>query len=271
MTANHISEALLSQRLLREARWRGKDKYPSTSQYFRELEGLLGFIQAHGRLDSYWPRLVSERPQQRDDALQEIRVARFLTTNGFPVLQWEPPGNGNLTGEFTVQALPSAPTFVEVKCPGWEGELNDEERAAGRKDQGKYGKLEGRAVGPSLKIRESILKAYPKFLPNQPSLLVIADDFFVPLASWGDLPADGALFLPRATLGGEPGSFTTARFENLGGLAFFKQEVEVDLLRDLSDKPLRYEFALYLNPMARPETSLPRTLVDAFQRSLAAH
>jgi len=76
------SEALLSHRLLQEARWIGADEYPSSPQYLTELEGLLGFVQAHGRLGSFWPRLASQRPQERDDALQEIRIARFLSSNG---------------------------------------------------------------------------------------------------------------------------------------------------------------------------------------------
>lgn len=137
MTANYNSEALLSRRLLREARWVGQDGYPTSSQYSAELEGLLGFLQGHNRLDSFWPRLTAPRPQERDDALQQIRVARFLTSHGFPIVQWEPPGNGNFIGEFSVQALPSQPLFVELKSPGWEGQLSQERRDAGRARQEK--------------------------------------------------------------------------------------------------------------------------------------
>jgi hypothetical protein len=273
MAVRYNSEALLSTRLLREARWVGRvehDAYPSSQQYLVELEGLLGFVQAHNRLNSFWPRLTGEHRQQRDDALQEIRVGRFLTANGFSIVQWDPPGNGNSVGEFSVQAASSMPIFVEIKSPGWEGELTDEERAAGRAQEEKYQHLQGGAVGPAQKIRMSVRKAYPKFLPSQPNLLVIADDLFVPLASWGDLPAEQALFLESTILEGEPGYFTTPRFENLGGVALFKHEVQVDLLPELTDKPLRYDFLLYPNPMARPEAALPSRFVETFLRTKAA-
>jgi hypothetical protein len=260
MTASYISEAFLSERLLHEARWAGKDAYPAHLEYSIELEGLLGFIQGHNQLSSFWPRLSSPRTQERDDALQEIRVARFLTAHGFPVSRWEPPGNGNLIGEFSVQALPAPEIFVEIKSPGWEGELTQEQRDAGRAKQEKYQNLEGGAVGPAQKIRMSMPKAYPKFLSTQPNLLVIADDLFVPLATWGDLPAEQALFLKSTILEGEAGYFTARNFENLGGVALFKVELPVG-------KGLQYEFLLYPNPIARTETALPAKFLETFPRS----
>jgi hypothetical protein len=263
MAAKYYTEALLGERLLREAGWKGQDAYPSDAVWYAELEGLLAFVQAHNRLASFWPRLTTERTQERDDALQEIRIARFLTSNGFPIAQWEPLGNGNFIGEFSVQALPAAPVFVEIKSPGWDGELTPEERASGRAKQDKYLDLEGRAVGPAQKIRMSVRKAYPKFLPSQPNLLVIADDLFVPLVNWGHVPVQQALFHTSTILEGEQGYFVTPRFENLGGVALFKVE--------LSGKGLHYDFALYQNPLARPETSLPKTFVDTFQQTRTAH
>jgi hypothetical protein len=264
MTANYNSEALLSERLLREARWVGKDSYPTSPQYSAELEGLLGFLQAHNRIDSFWPRLTAPRPQERDDALQEIRVARFLTSNGFPVVQWEPPGYGNLIGEFSVQALPSPPVFVELKSPGWEGQLSQERRDAGRAKQEKYQSLEGGADDPWRAIRRTVQKAYPKFLPSQPNLLVIADDRFVPLATWGDLPVQQALFQTGTILEDEAGYFTTRNFQNFGGVALFKAEIQMELIPETAEKPLRYEFLLYPNPMARAETTLPIMFIRTF-------
>lgn len=271
MMANYISEALMSQRLLREARWVGQDGYPTSPQYSVELEGLLGFLQAHNRLDSFWPRLSGPRRQQRDEVLQEIRVARFLTSNGFPVVQWEPPGNGNLIGEFSVQALPSPPVFVEIKSPGWEGQLSQEQRDAGRAKEEKYQNLEGGADDPWRAIRASVRKAYPKFSPGRPNLLVIADDRFMPLVTWGDLPAQQALLLSSTALDDEAGYFTTRNFDNLGGVALFKEEIQVDLLPEFSEKPLRYEFLLYPNPMARAETTLPSRFIETFLKAKAAH
>jgi hypothetical protein len=257
MAANYKTDAVPSERLLREAGWKGQDAYPSDTMWYAELEGLLAFVQAHNRLASFWPRLTSTRTQERDDALQEIRVARFLTSNGFPIAQWEPLGNRNFIGEFSVQAPRSAPVCVEIKSPGWDGELTPAERDSGRAKQEKYLDLEGRAVGPAQKIRMSVRKAYPKFHPSQPNLLVIADDLFVALTDWGALPVQQALFHTSTVLEGEQGYFVTPRFENLGGVAVFKAE--------MSGKGLHYEFVLYPNPLVRRETSLPKAFVDAFQ------
>ena len=254
----------MSNRLLREALWVGKDKYPTCQQYYIELEGLLGFIQAHNRLNSFWPRLAGELPQKRHDALQEIRVGRFLAENGFPIAQWEPRGNGNFIGEYSVQALPSAPVFVEVKSPGWEAQLSQEQRDAGRAEQKKYQNVEGGADDSWRAIRASVQKAYPKFSPSQSNLLVIADDRFMPLATGGNLPAHQALFLPSTALDDEAGYFTTPAFENLGGVALFKQEIQVVLFPEFSEKPLRYEFLLYPNPKARAETALPKKFIETF-------
>jgi hypothetical protein len=263
MTAKYNTEALSSKRLLREARWAGKDAYPAHLEYSIELEGLLGFIQGHNQLALFWPRLTSPRTHERDETLQEIRVGRFLTMHGFPIAKWEPPGKDNLIGEFSVQSLPGPDVFVEIKSPGWEGELTQEQRDAGRAKQEKYQYLEGGAVGPAQKLRMSVRKAYPKFLPTQPNLLVIADDLFVPLATWGDLPAEQALFLKSTILEGEAGYFTSMRFENLGGVALFKAELPLG-------EALRYEFLLYPNPMARTQTALPKGFVETFTRGETA-
>ncbi len=248
--------------MLREARWVGKDTYPAHAEYYIELEELLGFIQGHNRLNSFWPRLTSPRPQERDDALQEMRVARFLTAKRFPVVQREPPGNGNFIGEFSVQAVPN-PVFVEIKSSGWEGQLSQEQRDAGRAKQEKYQGIEGGADDPWRAIRKSVTKAYPKFPPKQPSLLVIADDRFMPLATSGRLGAEQALYLTSTALDGEPGYFSTGQVENLGGVALFKAELPVG-------KGLEYTFLLYPNPMARTQTTLPAAFVEAFRNAKAA-
>ena len=57
----------------------------------------------------------------------------------------------------------------------------------------------------------------------------------------------------------------------MGGVALFKQEIAVDLFPEFSEKPLRYEFLLYPNPMARAETALPRKFIEGFLKAKAAH
>jgi hypothetical protein len=253
----------LSDRLLREARWVGRDRYATRPEHLAELEKLLEFLQSQNRLDSFLPRLTSPRTAQRDEALEEIRVARFMTVRDFPVVEWEPPGAGNSFGEFSVEAGASQPMFVEVKSPGWENQLSQEQRLAGRTQHEKYQDLIGGPDDPWRPIRLSINKAYPKFLPNRANLLVIADDRFVSLPSWGTLPADQALFIKSTALDGEVGYFTTSRFENLGGVALFQAEFEV--LRGL-----QYTFLLFPNPMALEASALPIHFIKAFLKTETA-
>lgn len=246
----------LSERLLREARW--KDQYPAYDEWAVELEELLQFLLAQNRLTEFWPRLTAPRAQERDDALQEIRIARFLDTNGYPVVLWEPVGHGNYIGEFSVGRF-NPPVFVEIKSPGWEAQLSPEEREAGRAKQPKYQEqeLRGGADGPWQPMRQSIRKAYPKFRSDQPNLLVIADDRFVSITEWGNLAAEQALFIRNTALG-EVGYFTTNRFENLGGIALFSA-------LNYGTGP-QYKFMLYSNPMATAETALPTAFVKSFSR-----
>jgi hypothetical protein len=48
-------------------------------------------------------------------------------------------------GEYLIDTPEGQHVFVEVKSPGWEGELSDEERTAGRAKQPKYQQEEGGA------------------------------------------------------------------------------------------------------------------------------
>ncbi len=112
-------------------------------------------------------------------------------------------------------------------------------------------------------IRNSIKKSYPKFRSTQPNLLVVADDRFMPLATWGQLPAEQALFITNTALDGEVGYFTTKQFENLGGIALFKAELPVG-------KRLEYTFLLYPNPVSRAETALPSTFIEQFVNARSA-
>jgi hypothetical protein len=253
MTPTHITDGPLSQRLLRESRCLGQDGYPVSQQYGVELEELLRFVDDQGGLDRFWPRLTSPRIRQFHKTLQEMRVAYFLHCKGFPVTDWEPPAPGNCFGEFSVQVDRGPRVFVEVKSPGWEGEVRQDHRVAGRTLQEKYQGIQGGADASWRLLRGAIQRAYEdKFGPNQPSLFVIADDFFVPLTKSA---ATKALFDGTTFWDGETGYFTTSKFENLGGIALFH-------VPEYPGKPLRYEFLLCPNPLARYECALPRGFVE---------
>jgi hypothetical protein len=160
-----------------------------------ECESLLSFLRDNGALERFWPRLRAKQ-QQRDEALNEIRVAYFLHSVGYPVVDWEPEDAGGHLLEFAV-ANPTAQQkiFVEVKSPGWEAELTDAERAAGRASQPKYRAdiIEGGLPGPVQVVRRAVKKAHPKFSGNQPSIVVLSDDCRVNLGEWGWGPLQMAL------------------------------------------------------------------------------
>jgi hypothetical protein len=71
-------------------RW--TDEYPSSKKWSDELERLLAFADSQGQLQKFLPRLHTPRPNQRDEALSELRIAFFLHRNGFPIVVWEPSG-----------------------------------------------------------------------------------------------------------------------------------------------------------------------------------
>ena len=94
---------------------------------------------------------------------------------------------------------------------------------------------------------------YPKFAPTQPNLLVIADDLHVNLQDSLD-HVEIALYADHTGYG-EKGYFTSARFENIGGLAVFRGACF------FGNPGVLYEFTLFENPFALPATKLPDSLL----------
>src|SRR5260370_39786610 len=108
---------------------------------------------------------------------------------GFRVVQWEPAGYGATKGEYRVSLPDSPDVFIEVKQPGWQGELmprrNAERKAQSdeakkrlqtRKNQDKYINGEGGAVGPQIDAMDVIRRnALPK-LTDRCRNLVMMDE-----------------------------------------------------------------------------------------------
>ena len=59
--------------------------------------------------------------------------------------------------------------MVEVKSPGWESELSEQERNEGRTKQDKYAEIEARVAGPLEVVRAAVTKALRKFSGSAPS------------------------------------------------------------------------------------------------------
>lgn len=180
-------------------------------------------------------------------------MAYLLHHSKFPIVQWEPPGLGGKVGEYLIASSEGQRVFVEVKSPGWEGELSDSARSAGRAKQPKYQRGEGGSFGNWEPLQKCLAshRTYPKFAPTQPNLLVIADDLRVPLQDSLE-HVEIALYADHKGYG-EIGYFTSATFENLGGVGIFRAL--------LVGHRIVYKFKLFDNPFALPSVKLPDSLV----------
>jgi hypothetical protein len=238
----------VARKLIDPCEW--KDGYPGPSAYVRELDALLHFANQNGYLWRFVPTLEA-RDRQRDKFLNELRLAYFFRSLGFVITEWEPPGAHGKKGEFNL-AVPGEPSvFVEVKSRGWESELSEPQLKAGLAKLPKYEVWRGGAIGNWKAVHECISsgKTYPKFLPTQPNLLIIADDLQVSLHD--TLSQVKAALFGEKSFYEEDGYFTTNRFENIGGLGVFNYHSKAQ------SRGVEYDFIVYLNPNALPATQLP--------------
>jgi hypothetical protein len=232
------------------AGWAGKDGFPAWQFFADEIERVLSFAAARGMFEMYLPELTGRTPSQRDSALAELRVAYFLDRNGFTISEWRPVGLAPKEGEFLARCPSGAEVFVEVKSPGWESELTQEQRLSGRLAEPKYINGEARYADNSPAITFAVEKAYPKFSPVRHNLLVVADDLFLSMEYYPSMWARRALY------DSPDGKFATPAFERLGGVGLFwvKQQRE----------QIWYEMPLFLNPFATEPTQLPDEFALAF-------
>ena len=172
---NRVALGPLSRTVLDGAAWRESSAYPASQPWADELERLSAFLVAQGEFERFLPSLRGKE-SQRGGALAEIRFAYFMHCNGFSILEWEPEAVPGRPGDLSVSWQGSAAIFAEVKGPGWEGELTDEELDRGRKAQGKYVDLEVRAVDSIGPILYAIDKSLPKLAPGRANLVAIVDD-----------------------------------------------------------------------------------------------
>lgn len=235
------------------AKW--TDKYPAWQKCADEFEELLQFAKKENQFDKYLGALRGS-DSQRDSAIAELRVARHFSDNGFRVVEWKPKGAGGNEGEFFVEGSENQRVFVEVKSPGWEGQVTPEERSAGRLKQGKYIDGEGGSVQTWRKLRFAIGKAYKKFRDDTPNLLVVADDLFISLASNPAIIARLALYASSGVAG--KGCFADQKHQRLGGVGLFGVNQQLD------EPDVTYQMTLFLNPNSLPATKLPPDMCRTF-------
>jgi hypothetical protein len=229
----------LTAALLSQAQWRSQFPLFPVWQFFAdELEEVLSFADQQGQLARYWPDLTAKRKPQMEAALDELRIARHLYQKQFNVVHWKPVGLADNEGEFLIQGVSKTTIFVEVKGPRWEGELDEEEIESGRTALPKELYCDGRSVAPWERIQFAVKKAYKKFLPAMPNLLVVAGHhLFVSLEYGTDMMAESALFD-----GSYSGCFTDHTYQNLGGVGIFWLEH--------NNQACQYRMKLFINTYA---------------------
>ena len=234
------------------------DGFPAWESWRREFDALVHWANMKGCLSRFEGPLES-RNHQRDEALNELRLAFLFDSLGFPVMQWDPLGANGKKGEFLLDTPEQIPVFTELKSPGWEGELRPEEIAAGRQHQPKYNSAGGGAVGNFMPVHRCIAspKTYPKFAESQANLLIIADDLMLPLHE-SLFQVEGALFGSEQQYG-QDGYFTTNQFENIGALGVFYAYS--------ASHGVEYKFSIFENPHALPATRLPQSLLDECRKT----
>src|SRR4029450_8710125 len=110
----------------RGAKWCEQDDFPAHQIWADELEQLLRFLDQQGQFLKFFPRLHDQTNEHRSAALAEARTAFFLNRIGFEICDWEPIATGGNPGDLSVRIAATPPVFVEVKAPGWQGELTEQ-------------------------------------------------------------------------------------------------------------------------------------------------
>jgi hypothetical protein len=235
----------LTRALLDESVWSSESLFPAWQEWADDAENVLSFLREQGVLDAFRARL---RAREWEGAFAEARVGFFLSKMNFRVLAWEPEAVKDRPGDIDVQYGDTEPIFVEVKGPGWEGELTHEERKRGRSALPKHVDMEARAIdsiGPSL---YAVDKAIPKFDSARCNMVAINDDLF-----------RSPVELPKGWLDGSVlEHLKQPRCSCVGGVLFLYVVKE-------SGGPVEYRHHFIANPTAgRPlPEAMVRSLVEA--------
>lgn len=237
-------------RISQEADWISEDEFPAAPEWADVHEEWLRFVDSKEQTARFASRLTKSA-YQRDRTFSEIAVGYFLETKcSLPIIEWEPHGEAQTRAEFIVGSSEER-VFIEVKTGGWQKDIKEAKgRNSPRFAQPKYIHAEVRSVGNWAVIRNAVSNGYKKFPNSIPSLLMIRDDYFIPLDKF--LGPDIALYRSG------DGCFTDRRYERLGGVGIFSV--------DLRDTGLHYHFSVYENPNAIDSVKLPQALFQGYSR-----
>lgn len=232
------------------ADWISEDEFPAAPEWADVHEEWLQFVDSKGQTARFASRLTKSA-YQRDRTFAEIAVGYFLETKcSLPIIEWEPHGEAQTRGEFMVGS-PNERVFIEVKTGGWQKDIKETEgKSSPRFTQPKYLQAETRSVGNWAVIQNAVSNGYKKFRDSIPSLLVIRDDYFIPLDKL--LGPDIALYRS------DEGYFAGQRYERLGGVGIFRV--------DLRGTGLQCHFSVYENPNALALVKLPQAVFQGYPR-----
>ena len=185
----HIELGPLTRLVIEGARATHDDEYPAHQAWADELERLLAFLVARDQFDAFFTRLHGLAGSHRMATLAEVRVAFFLARNGFEIRQWEPIAVPGRPGDLTIGVPGSVDVFVEIKAPGWQGELArqlddapavERQRILQRIREEKYRNAEARFVDPiAAAIDVAQRNAVPKLADDRPNIIAILDDLYL--------------------------------------------------------------------------------------------
>lgn len=261
---SHVRLGPLTQQMLAGALWYGLDRFPAWQVWADDVEQVLAFLQAEGRIAAFLDVIQkAQTPRHRNAFLAEAQGPFQLARNGFRIVQWEPPGEGTTKGDVLV-SLPGSPLiFVEVKQPGWQGEhkprrvaemgaLSPEEKQQcfDRMKQDKYLNGEGGAVAPHVAAMDVVRRnALPKLTDQCPNLVIVVDDLrLTPVGLPGlDYLVEREFSNPDHDPDDPDDVFT---YERLGGMLFLHLEPE-------NSNTIYYYADFVENSAALPRCALP--------------
>lgn len=166
----------LTRVIIDNAVWAVSNYFPGSQGWADEFEKILTFIESQGQFKKFYSRLCAK---ERDGALAEVRAGFYFHRNGFQILKWEPEAVSGIPGDIEISWRKTESLFLEVKNPGWEGELSEEERKTGRKQRPKYFSGDGRFVDPFSRVMYVVDKSLPKFCSFRINISVIVDNLFL--------------------------------------------------------------------------------------------
>ncbi len=222
------NQYILFVKVFADSWWSEQKHFPPCDEWKTYIEKHLQFMQ-----DKHWLTSIKQELKSRnyESFLSEIFAAYFVEKNlGFEVTTWNPKTKDGRDVEFCIKDKADSDIFCEVKSPGWQGQLTNEEILSGRTKQPKYLTVESRGTAPYMKIRKTLEKSYKKFISNKQNLLIITDNLFLPLSIKPRFNCELERKIPQniyiALYNTEPdlycgqGYFITKDYENLSGILF---------------------------------------------------